>query len=107
MNRFLEQALSVAATSKCRYQHGCVVVANGVVVAEATNKKIREADSNTWRIAHVHAEEAAIAAAGSRAKGATVYVARVGRDGAPAMSKPCKRCERRLARVGVANIVWT
>lgn len=82
-------------------------MSNGVVVAEATNKKIRESDSVSWRIAHVHAEEAAITAAGSRAKGATVYVARVGRDGLPALSKPCKRCERRLARVGVAKVIWT
>jgi pyrimidine deaminase RibD-like protein len=107
VNRFLEMAIDIAATSKCRYRHGCVVVANGVVVAEATNKKLRTADSNNWRIAHVHAEEAAIAAAGTRARGATVYVARVGRDGTPALSKPCKRCERRLARIGVAKVVWT
>lgn len=83
-----------------------MVVNNGKIVATATNRKIGDPETN-WRSAHVHAEMAALAAAGSRAKGAFVYVARVFADGSPADSKPCKRCESYMGRYKVAQVVWT
>lgn len=106
MSKYLKQALEVAKTSKCKYKHGCVVVNNGKILATATNKKI--ADPHThWRRSHIHAEMAAIIAAGNQAVGATVYVARVSADGSPAYSKPCKKCERILDRYGIAQVFWT
>ena len=106
MNKYLEKALEIAETSKCRYKHGCVVVSRGRVIAQATNKKIGD-PSTEWRRSHIHAEIAAVIAAGSNAKGSKVYVARVTKGGAPAMSKPCKKCERYLKRYGVSEVVWT
>ena len=106
MNKYLEKALEIAMTSKCRHKHGCIVVNNGKILATATNKKI--GDPNThWRKAHIHAEAAAVSAAGSRAHGATVYVARVAADGSPAESRPCKKCDGYLERLGVARVRWT
>jgi deoxycytidylate deaminase len=55
----------------------------------------------------MHAEIAALLVAGSRAYGATVYVARVRKDGTPADSKPCKKCEGQLKRKGVKKVIWT
>lgn len=106
MNKYLEKALEIAGKSKCRYRHGCVVVNNGKIVATATNKKIGDPETH-WRRSHVHAEAAAVLAAGAKANGATVYVARVSADGRPANSKPCKKCDGYLARFGVSQVRWT
>lgn len=106
MSKNLEKAIKVAQKSKCKYRHGCVVVVNGRVVAEATNRKVGDPESG-WRKSHIHAEFAALIAAGSRATGAQVYVARVLADGSPANSKPCKKCERLIERMGVSQVVWT
>lgn len=106
MNRYLEMALNIAAKSKCRHKHGCVVVRDGKIVSVSTNKKIGD-PSVSWRNAHIHAEFAATIAAGSLAAGSNVYVARVLADGSPAPSKPCKKCESMMARSGVSRIVWT
>ena len=106
MNKFLEKAMKAAERSKCRHKHGCVVVNNGRIVAVATNKKIGDPLTH-WRRAHVHAEAAAVIAAGSRAHGATVYVARLAANGQPANSKPCKRCDGYLDRFGVSQVRWT
>jgi len=106
MNRYLEMALGVAAKSKCRHKHGCVVVRNGKIVSTSTNKKIGD-PKTAWRVSHVHAEFAAITAAGNLAVGSNVYVARIAADGSPAPSKPCKKCESILLRSGVSRVVWT
>lgn len=106
MNKYLQRALEVAKKSKCRYKHGCVVVNNGRIVSTATNKKVGDPET-AWRKSHVHAEIAAVVAAGKHAHGSSVYVARVAADGSPAVSQPCKKCEGYLSRVGVAQVVWT
>jgi pyrimidine deaminase RibD-like protein len=106
MNRFLLKAIDVAKTSRCRYKHGAIVVSNGVVVAMATNKVIND-QSHGWRRSHVHAEVAALVAAGQRAVGSTLYVARVNNNGVPRDSKPCKKCESFLEKYKVGSVVWT
>lgn len=106
MNRYLEMALGVASKSKCRHKHGCVVVRDGRIVSTSTNKKIGD-PTTAWRTSHVHAEFAAITAAGSLAVGSNVYIARIAADGSPAPSKPCKKCESILLRSKVAKVVWT
>lgn len=107
MNKYLEKALEVAKTSKCRYKHGAIVVLNGKIIAEATNKKVGDVSDKDWRRSHIHAETAAVLAAGKRARRAVLYVARVAADGGPAESRPCKRCEGYLERVGISQVVWT
>jgi diaminohydroxyphosphoribosylaminopyrimidine deaminase/5-amino-6-(5-phosphoribosylamino)uracil reductase len=105
MNRYMEKAIELARTSRCRHKHGCVVVKNGRIIATATNKKVGD-PSVEWRLA-MHAEFAAVVAAGSQAAGATVYVARVQADGSTGLSKPCKKCESMMKRSGIAKVVWT
>jgi pyrimidine deaminase RibD-like protein len=106
MSKHLAQALEIAKTSKCRYKHGCVVVNRGRVVSSATNKKVGDPDTH-WRRSHIHAEMAAVLAAGKYASGAKVYVARVAADGSPASSQPCTKCEGFLRRYGISEVIWT
>lgn len=75
-------------------------------MATATNKRVGNPEE-AWRRSHVHAEAAALLAAGDRAYGANVYVARLTADGGPAESKPCKKCEKYLEKFNVARVVWT
>lgn len=53
----------------------------------------------------VHAEEAAIKACGNP-RGAVLYVARVGRNGLPASSKPCLRCQSKILDAGVKRCYY-
>jgi pyrimidine deaminase RibD-like protein len=106
MSRHIATALKLAARSRCRYKHACVLVRDGRIISQATNKKIGD-PAVAWRTAHVHAEAAAVGAAGTLASGAIAYVARVNAFGEPAPSAPCKRCQRLLDRAGVARVVCT
>lgn len=106
MNRFLLKAIDIAKASRCRYRHGAVVVSNGQVVAMATNKIVSD-QGKGWRKSHVHAEVAALTAAGARANGSTLYVARVNAQGMARDSKPCKKCEGFIEKYKVGSVVWT
>lgn len=37
----------------------------------------------------------------------TMYVARVLKDGSPAIAKPCRACQKALIHFGVGNCEWT
>jgi pyrimidine deaminase RibD-like protein len=102
----MRKALEVASRSRCRYKHGCIVVSRGQIVSEATNRKIGDPEI-AWRIAHLHAEVAALLAAGPLANGSTLYVARISASGKPAESKPCKKCDSFIEKYGVTRVVWT
>lgn len=106
MNKYLQKAIEVATRSRCQYRHGCVVVSRGQVVSTATNKRIGNPE-DSWRKSHVHAEAAALMAAGDRAYGSTLYVARISKTGKPLVSRPCKKCERVIDKFKVATVVWT
>jgi tRNA(Arg) A34 adenosine deaminase TadA len=60
----------------------------------------------------IHAEISAIKNAlkkypVSSLDGCSMAVARVFRDGSPALAKPCKGCARAIAAFGLSRIVWT
>jgi len=107
MSKHMKKAIRLADTSRCRYRHGCVIVLNGRVVGEAVNRLVSDQTTGSWRKSHMHAEIAALLSAGSKAYGAIVYVARVHKDGTPADSKPCKKCEGQLKRKRVKKVIWT
>lgn len=107
LNKFMLEAIHIANSSKCRYRHGCVVVSNGQIVGKATNKLVGDQSKTSWRKSHVHAEIAALNEAGDRAIGSVVYVARIRKDGTPADSKPCKKCESQLTKRKVKKVLWT
>ena len=107
----LAQDSTAAGFGKRASRHGAVLVKGGKVVGVGVNStrgvSSVDATENSWRSSYVHAEEVAIRAAGSRASGATLYVARVNRHGAPRLSEPCARCEGAISRSGVKRVVFT
>jgi pyrimidine deaminase RibD-like protein len=105
-SKYITKAVALAATSRCRYQHGAVIVYRGQIIASGVNKIVND-QTKGWRRSHVHAEVAALLEAGPRAAGATMYVARLSADGTPVNSEPCKKCKRYLEKYKVGNVFWT
>lgn len=55
----------------------------------------------------LHAEIAALANARQSVAGMVMYVARVYRNGEPALAKPCAGCERAIVEFGLSDVQWT
>lgn len=55
----------------------------------------------------VHAEAAVLRKAGARARGGTLYVARLSKRGVATISKPCDRCWELIVEAGVYKVVYT
>lgn len=55
----------------------------------------------------IHAEISALAAAREPVDGMAMYVARVLKDGSPALAMPCTACQSALAAFGIENVSWT
>jgi deoxycytidylate deaminase len=55
----------------------------------------------------IHAEIAALANARESVAGAVMFVARVFRDGKPALAQPCSGCQRAIAAFGLSDVEWT
>jgi len=109
-SRYLALAKKVAQASEMRTMHGAVVVHGNRVLAVGINKfrndpkaieeeKIPEHGS-------VHAEADALARV-KDAHGATIYVARINKQGAERMSRPCDVCYEALIKAGISKIVFT
>ena len=110
---FLNLAQRAAESSECVHKHGAIIVRSGSVLSIGVNK---------WRNIHtptqdifknglrsdlsVHAEMDALSRVAMPA-GATIYVARVRKNGKPALSKPCKDCAQKLKEAGIAKIIYT
>lgn len=97
-----------------RQRHGAIIVRGNSVIAMGTNTwrndpAVVESDMIEGRgtIFSTHAEVAAIKRAGSRAKGATMYVARILACGRHGNSRPCQNCSREIARAGIKKVVYT
>ena len=107
-----ERNLSKAAAQalKSRYRRwpmGAVIVKSGRLLARACNEQ-KNSPSIPGMPANrcsVHAEAAVLRLAEGR--GATVYVARMGRRGQRALARPCSACEELLRSHGVRQVVWT
>lgn len=59
-----------------------------------------------------HAEISAIKSAIKKGgieqlEGGTIFVARVKKNGTPALAKPCSGCARAIYEFGIHNIIWT
>lgn len=105
----LEQAKRIASTSSCNDMHGAVAVRGGRVVGVGVNSY-----QNDFRLfdilpfnKSVHAEQAVLRAIGDNARGATMYVARVSKQGEEKMSKPCAMCQTEMREAGIRRVVYT
>ena len=113
---FVQYALQLAETSTCRQRHGAVVVKGGSVLSRGINKihncpsifPDTEQDNPSIDRISTHAEEAALRMVSpDSARGATLYVARVLKDGTPGYSKPCPRCQSLIDSMGIKKVVYS
>ena len=95
-----------------RFRHAAVIVRGGSVQSVGLNKLHTDPrlvdceDRIMRRKISIHAEADAIRRCG-HSRGATIYVARIGRNGEVAMSKPCDHCQELLERHGIKKVVYT
>ena len=94
------------------YRHGAVLV-KGSIRNASFNKDNYCSFGSRFQHEHsgrttLHAELGAILGMDRKiTEGATVYVARVGKDGDYKLSKPCSMCHEALKHVGVRKVVYT
>ncbi len=113
VGRYLEHAKKVAQQSDEDYRHGAVLVKGGSVINTSINKnsycafgmRFRKKDKGN---ATVHAELGAILGVDRKLTyGATVYVARIGKQDDYKLSRPCSMCEAAMRYVGIKRVVFT
>jgi len=113
VGRYLEHAKKVAQQSDEDYRHGAVLVKGGSVINSSINKnsycsfgmRFRKKDKG---LATVHAELGAILGVDRKLTyGATVYVARIGKNEDYKLSQPCQMCESAMRYVGIKRVVFT
>jgi tRNA(Arg) A34 adenosine deaminase TadA len=102
--------MKVAGRSEAVQRHGCVLVRGGRVIGIGINRYVNQpylvSPEHAKAHCSVHAEVAALRAAGTAAR-ATAYVARVNPRGEPMLSAPCPACAASLAAAGVRRVVHT
>lgn len=107
---WLNTAAKIAENSNCRHRHGAIIVRGGSVISVGINQQknhpsIVDADNTPWHCGD-HAEIAALKRA-TNARGATIYIARVRKDGKTGLSKPCSNCAKALDTAGIKKVYWT
>jgi deoxycytidylate deaminase len=107
----LDEALELATTSQCKqWKHGAIIRKGGRILGRGINSDRNNPNlvSDPKTQAAVHAEVAALRAAGSTdLRGATIFVARANKQGIPRMSKPCPNCQTALRERGVKKVIYT
>jgi deoxycytidylate deaminase len=111
--RYMELAKHMARQSTFPdYHHGAVLV-KGSIRNASFNKDNYCSFGSRFQKEHqgrttLHAELGAVLGMDrSVTEGATIYVARVGREGKYKLSKPCSMCHAALKHVGVKRVVYT
>lgn len=112
--RAINLAIKVAKTSNHKKaKHGAVLTKGGSVINLATNSYnycsfASRFKQEEWQTCLEHAEISCIKGLDrSVTKGATIYVARVNKNGKSDLSKPCSLCQDVLKFVGVKKAVYT
>lgn len=109
--RFLNLASRIAETSILPQKHGAVIVKAGRVISLGVNKW-RNREMNSPQAEYnpyltYHAETDAIGNARNDLSGATIYIARIGKDGNEKFSRPCQRCTQAIKAVGIKKVIYT
>jgi tRNA(Arg) A34 adenosine deaminase TadA len=102
---FLATTAKAALSSEYKFRMAAMVVKSGRVLSIATNynKRSRTTPPNRWS---THAEIRALRNA-SDTKNATLYVARLAKDGSYATSKPCAWCMEHIITAKINRVVYT
>lgn len=107
----LSIASRLAETSELPQKHGAVIVKGGRVLSVGVNKwrnKVNQHPVGTEYNPHLtyHAEIDALIRCPDTV-GATIYIARVGKDGLQKFSRPCQRCMKEIRKAGIKKIIYT
>ena len=95
------------------YKHGAVLIKGGSIINTSCNKNRLVSFGSRFckdhdGVATLHAELGAILGIERNiTEGATLYVARVGKDGGFRLSKPCSMCTAAMEFVGIKRAYWT
>lgn len=106
-DRFISKAIEATGLSQCRFMVAAIVVKSGRVLSVGANRwrcptKILEAGMT------YHAEVQALKGVSFiQARGATLYIARKGRNGKPSMARPCDSCWAYILDHHVRQVVYT
>lgn len=105
----LARAIKVASLSTERQRHGSVIAVGRRVLSVGVNtfRSRPETLSDPKHHASFHAEVAAIRALRTVPQGATIYVARVLKNGAPGLSKPCAACYATITEAGIRRVIYS
>ena len=117
-NKFLRMALKRILnedySEHIQHRHAAVIVKSGRVLSVGRNRNKTHPDSVLYEdgekiLKTIHAELDAISRVKNKEqlKGATIYVARLGRNGHPGMSCPCKMCQHLIDRHHLKRAVFT
>lgn len=109
--RWIRNAMKVANDGDGGYRLGAVIVKSGSLLGSGSNRRRNDpatahgVDRSAWS---VHAEEACLKSAkNGRARGATLYVARVSVRGDARLARPCTNCQIEAMRAGITKMVYT
>jgi deoxycytidylate deaminase len=112
--RYFNLARKVAMSSEQEdYRHGAVLVKGGSVINTSCNKHRLASFGTRFCKDHngtptLHAELGAVLGIDrSITEGATLYVARIGKNGDYRLSKPCSMCSNAMEYVGIRRVFWT
>ena len=104
--RWIARAVSATRHSRHRTPMAAVAVLGGRIIGEGVNVQKNSPALTPWDRCSRHAEQSLLAVT-SDIEGATVYVARVRRNGAEALARPCVYCRQLLEDAGVRQVIYT
>ena len=105
--KILTRAVEQAKKSTHRWQMAAVLTKSGRTLNTANNQPKNNPNTSGVPInrCSTHAEVAVTRA--TDARGSTIYIARIGRNGEPALAKPCRACQQHMHDLGVKRAIWT
>lgn len=114
--RYMNEAIELAKGSTMESRHGCIVInekcKDRPIVARGINEHIFNLEDR--KVFSRHAENSAIAELigmkGHNSKffdNCIAFVARVGARDDVRFSKPCRKCQKLLRKVGIKKIFYT
>lgn len=110
---FIKLAIRTAFQSKSEFRHGAVLVKRNAVISIAINimnktHPLQQKYSRKKFSIGSHAEtRCCLGIPYSELNKSTLFVARILKNGTPALSKPCIGCQEILIELGVRKVFYT
>lgn len=108
--RLIKLALKIAEKSQHKFRIGAVIAVGNRIMSVGINKwrtHPRQINCHTNNMANsIHAELDAIIS-GHCMEGATIYVARILKNGAAGLAKPCLICQGIIDSAKIKRVVYT